>query len=591
MELIPKAQLWVIKELLNYKKMLFITTLGALADIVLFSSPPIFLAGIIEELFGLQRLEIIALWIMIFIVVAIVQVTFFFLAAYYNEVLAHRITTDISADLYMTLQNRSLSYLDRFDIGEIMARASNDTRRLNIGLSPAYRLVIQIFLQIVVITLMLNYFEPRFVPLYFIMLPIFFLLVYLYLRKVYPIEVRLLTDFEKISVVSAESISGIKELKSYVAEKRFLDRFNSYSKIHSQTNYQQGKNEALYYPYLLFWFFVGLFAFTGIFWILDGSLTIAAFAGAIGSFLMFKFLSEALSWAAVASATAVASSNRLYKVIFEDESVLTQSPQSGNREFNPDNTKIEFRNVSFRYTEDTPWALKNASFAINPGETAVIVGPPGSGKSTINKLIQRLYSPNEGTILIGEQNILEYNNDSFRKSVVSIEQEIFLFSTSVEENLRFGKLNATIDEIKQATRLAKADKFIENLSEGYKSEIGERGVKLSGGEKQRIAIARAILLNPSILLMDDASSALDAKTEFEIQNAISTILGTRTSLITTHRLSIIAKASKVIVVDHGEIVAIGKHSELIETIPDYRKLFEKIYNLPSIPVSLKSTGD
>ncbi|MHA1990377.1 MAG: ABC transporter ATP-binding protein [Candidatus Hodarchaeales archaeon] len=591
MEIIPKAQLWVIRELFKYKKMSFITTLGALVDIILFSTPPIFLAGIIEELFGSQRLEIVALWIFVFIIVAVVQVTFFFLAAYYNEVLAHRITTDISADLYMTLQNRSLSYLDRFDIGEIMARASNDTRRLNIGLSPAYRLVIQIFLQIVVITLMLNYFEPRFVPLYFFMLPFFFLLVYLYLRKVYPIEVRLLTDFEKISVVSNEAVSGIKELKSYVAEKRFLDRFNSYSKIHSQTNYQQGKNEALYYPYLLFWFFVGLFAIIGIFWILDESLTIAAFAGAISSFLMFKFLSEALSWAAVASATAIASSNRLYKVIFEDESVLTQSPRSGNNKFDPDNTKIEFRNVSFRYTEDTPWALKNASFTINPGETAVIVGPPGSGKSTINKLIQRLYSPNEGVILIGERNILDYDNDSFRKSVVSIEQEIFLFSTSVEENLRFGKLDATMDEIKQATRLAKADKFIEKLPEGYSSEIGERGVKLSGGEKQRIAIARAILLNPSILLMDDASSALDAKTEFEIQNAISTILKTRTSLITTHRLSIIAKASKVIVIDHGEIVAIGKHSKLIETIPDYRKLFEKIYDLPPIPVSLESSGD
>lgn len=579
---IPKAQVWVLKKLFQYKKMFFLTSIGAFVDIVLFTTPPLFLAGIIQELFGDQRIEILTCWILAFFVVAIIQVTFFFLAGYYNEVLAHRVTTDITADLFKTLQNRSLSYLDQFDVGEIMARASNDTRRLNIGLSPAYRLIIQIFLQIVIITLMLNVFENRFIFVFYLLLPGFFFLVYLYLKRVYPVEVKLLTDFEKLSVVSRESIEGIRELKSYTSEKKFLNRFNTHSKIHADTNYLQGKNEALYYPYLLYWIFAGIFAILGIIWITDGTLTIANFTGAIGTYLMFKFLSEAWGWAVVASASAVASSNRLYKVIYEDENISTQAPQQGNLEYDPENAKIEFRNVSFRYGEKAPWALRNISFTVNSGDTVCIVGPPGSGKSSINKLIQRLYSPTEGVILIGDQNILEYNNDSFRKNIASIEQEIFLFSTSIEDNLRFGKLDASDEEVKLAAKLAKAHNFIENLPDGYKSEIGERGVKLSGGEKQRIAIARAILLNPSILLMDDASSALDAKTEFEIQEAISTILKTRTSLITTHRLSVITNASKVIVVDKGRIVAIGKHSSLIKSVPDYRRLFEKIYDLPSI---------
>ena len=241
--------------------------------------------------------------------------------------------------------------------------------------------------------------------------------------------------------------------------------------------------------------------------------------------------------------------------------------------FNPLASSVEFDHVWFKYEGRDEWALQDVSFRIDAGETAVFVGAPGSGKSTINKLILRLYRPVKGSIMVGGRDVFEYENNSYRKYISAIEQEVFLFSETIDENLKFGFPDATEEVIRTSIQMAQAEKFINTFPKKLQTEIGERGVKLSGGEKQRLAIARALLMNPSVLLMDDASSALDAKTELEIQEAIENILRTRTSIITTHRLSIISRATKVVLINDGRIVAIGTHIELLEKQPEYRRLF------------------
>ena len=243
--------------------------------------------------------------------------------------------------------------------------------------------------------------------------------------------------------------------------------------------------------------------------------------------------------------------------------------------------KIELKNVSFRYTNvDQKYVLKNLNLTINPNETVVLIGPPGSGKSTINKLLLRLYKPTVGEILVGGHNIFNYDS-SYQNSISAIEQNPFLFSDTIDFNVKFGKPSASDEEVEEALKIAQAQ-FVFSLPNKANTEIGDRGVKLSGGEKQRLAIARALLLNPRILIMDDASSALDAQTEMKIQESIASVLKERTSIITTHRLSVIAKADKIILLENGEVLAQGTHKELITKSIHYRKLFEKQYDLPPL---------
>lgn len=241
---------------------------------------------------------------------------------------------------------------------------------------------------------------------------------------------------------------------------------------------------------------------------------------------------------------------------------------------------IEFKDVSFKYSEDREWALKDINLEINQGETVAIVGGPGSGKSTFIKLLLRLYDPQKGSVLIDGREIGEYSSNSLREQISAIEQDVFLFSESIRENIAFGKPDASLEEVENSAKLAKVHEFISTYAEGYDTMVGERGITLSGGQKQRIAIARALLMDPLILIMDDASSALDAETESQIQEAIKNILKTRTSVIITHRLALISEADKVIVFEKGEIVAIGPHQKILRTSTHYRRLFESSYELP-----------
>jgi ABC-type multidrug transport system fused ATPase/permease subunit len=298
-----------------------------------------------------------------------------------------------------------------------------------------------------------------------------------------------------------------------------------------------------------------------------------------GYVLMMAGLSEELDWAMSFIVRALAAAKRLYKIIYdEDKGEFNE----GSDNLDNKSSTLEFRNVSFQYEGTNSNVLEDISFTISENETLAIVGGPGSGKSTLTKLIQRLYLPSKGVILIGGLPIIEYSNQSLRQRIATVEQDIFLFNASVKENIKFGKPEATDEEVIAAANYAEAYDFIMEMPQQFDTLIGERGVRLSGGQAQRISIARALLMNPKILIMDDAAAALDAKTEIKIQKAITEILKTRTTIITTHRLAIISKADKVIILERGKLVGIGSHEHLIRTNPFYRRLFEHHYELPPL---------
>jgi ATP-binding cassette subfamily B protein len=516
------------------------------------------------------------------IIVSIVQAITFYIIATTNEILAHRVTTDMTADLFTSLQKRPLQYHDQIRIGDVMARSTGDTRIINIGLSPAFRIFGQIITAIVFSSVILFTINVELTLILFLSAPLYGYFLYRFGKTLEPMSKEVQEVFGELSVHTAETMQGIRELKSYNAERYACEEFNSFTTNHSDKMRRVGVTAAWYYPGLLQVVVLGLTTVLGIYFVTQGRISIPELVAYIGLISTINWIGRNLHWSAEYVAKTNAATKRVRDMIIE-ESI---EPDSGTSVFTGDNTIIELQNVSFRFQSDRDWALEGVTLTINHGDTVAIVGGPGSGKSTFNKLLLRLYEPTSGEIRVGGKKLSEYTNKSLRDQISVIEQDVFLFSDTVRSNIAFGKPQVVETEVNHAAKLAAADEFIDLFEDGYETQIGERGVRLSGGQKQRIAIARALVMDPAILIMDDASSALDAETEEKIQNAIRNVLKTRTSIVTTHRLAVIAEANKVLVFDKGKIVAEGTHDYLIRSSLYYRRLFENHYELP--PLIVKS---
>ncbi len=511
--------------------------------------------------------------------VAVIQAAIYFSVSFINEVLAHRVTTDITEDLFVSLQQRSLTYHDKVNIGEIMGRATGDTRSINIGLSPAVRTIIAV-VTIWGITIYQAFTaHSLFGWILAGSFAIFLLLTIKYTMDILDLSTATLQEFARLSDIGVTSFSGIRELKNYVAEPWMKRKFAKQVLKHMKAKIMEGEKWAVFYPMLVLNLFAVAVIAATVYYSSQSpeSLSVEKVVLLVGLVLLARAVSEELHWTSWMTITMVAASQRVYDVLTAND---PGNFSDGTVDYDGTPATIEFRNVWFQYEPSMPMVLKDISFRIEENQTVVIVGTPGSGKSTLAKLVQRLYLPTKGEVLIGERRITDYTNRSLRKNIATVEQDIFLFNDTVLENIRFGKPDATFEEVQQVAKLAQAHDFIMQLPNQYSNIIGEGGVKLSGGQAQRIAIARALLMNPSILIMDDGASALDAKTEIQIQKAIDEVLKTRTTLITTHRLSIIAKADLILIFDKGTLVGMGSHEELIRKNTFYRRLFEKHYALP-----------
>ena len=516
----------------------------------------------------------------ILIPISIAQVLLFFLTSFINEILAHRVSTDMTADLFNELQGRSLSYHDSKDVGDIMARASNDTRTINMGISPGLRILIAYisiwFVGLYVIIILLPSFT---ILLNVISFFLFLFLTFKYGKSIEPLSTKALNKLSEVSSITNDSLVGIRDIKIFTAEKILERKFIKKTTKESEIKEREGKLGAWFYPNLIVRLYTIFMIGYSLFLTVEGMLSIRDFVLIVTLMSTVLGMADELNWVSFLSVGTIAAANRLCEYIDEQDHY---NYDDGNIKIDQLIPNIKFENVNFSYPSSNQLILNDISFEIKENETLAIVGGPGSGKSTLTKLIQRLYIPNSGRITIGGRNIKDLDNSEFRKFIATVEQEIFLFNDTIYENMKFGKIDAKLDDIMKIAKIAQAEEFIEKLPLGYDTILGENGVKISGGQAQRIAIARALILNPSILIIDDGASALDAKTEKLIQDAIKDILKTRTTLITTHRLAIIAEADKILILDKGQLVGFGSHEELIHNNDYYRNLFEEHYELPEI---------
>ena len=483
-------------------------------------------------------------------------------------------------EFFETIQHKPLRYHDNAKAGDLQALATNDVRIINTMIShgsfffyPFFQVAITLLLLITTIDIRLALACIPFVFFY-----IYFILYYR--RKIAPFAAKRLRKHSNLAVVLQDSITGASVVRSFAAEGLERKKFKKAVNAFRDNSIGEYKVQAKYFPMLVLYITIGITLIFSLVFVFQNSLTIGELAATNLLLITLVDPTNLIWWATNDMMSGFAACSRLFTALSNDYNEDQRiKNQPWPKEFKG---KIEFRDVTFAYEngeKTRPPVLKNLNFTIEPNQKVALVGPTGCGKTTIAKLLLLLYEPQQGTILLDGKNIQDYPLEELRRKMGYIEQDIYLFSQSILENIAFGNQNAIHNEIINVAKLAQVDDFVQNFTDGYNTVVGERGTRLSGGEKQRVAIARAFLTNPAILILDDSVSAIDSETEEKIGRAMENIIKNRTTLIITHRLHTIRTSDKILVLKHGRIVAEGNHSELFQASEDYRRIFMKRVSL------------
>ena len=507
------------------------------------------------------------------------------------ELIAQRIERDVRDELYVSLLGKSMTFHSLQPVGDTMARATNDVREVNYMFSPGLNLVVGslVFLVMPLIFAPHYHWSLELAPVLFTVA--YFIALRRYLRTLDPITEDVRKSFGEMNTHLSEALDGIETMKGAAQEDAEVKRFDANARRLRNNNVRQGDVEARFVPLLLFFIALAVGLLHAILLYRQGILNTGDVVAYFGILLMLDFPTWTSIWAYSQISSGLAGARRILELM-NRENNLDQNAQGYTGAMKG---KIEFRNVSFAYLNEKEEVksekkipsdfsllpsrpenvLSGISFTIQPGQTVAIVGQTGTGKTSLVKLVNRTYDIPSGQVLVDGVDVRDWNLASLRSQISIIEQDVFLFSRSVSENIAFGKPAATEEEIVAAARSAQADEFIHEFEKGYETVIGERGVTLSGGQRQRLAIARAFLTDPRVLILDDSTSAIDSATEDMIQRAIAAAARGRTTLIITHRLSQIRWADLIIVLRKGRIAAIGSHDELMKTSEAYSRIFRE----------------
>lgn len=486
------------------------------------------------------------------------------------ELFGQRLERDIREELYVNLLGKSMTFHNLQPVGDIMARATNDVREINLMFNPGINLVVgsAIFMFMPLII------APRYHPS-LVITPALYIIAYTiairqYLRELDPVTDEVRKSFGTLNSRLAEAIDGVETVKGMAQERTEVRRFIANAQRYRDAVVHQGDIEARFLPLLLLAMANAAGLLHSLILYSQGLLVVGDVVAYFGLLQLLGFPTFVSLFAYSQVSLGVAGAKRILELI-NKETKLDQNIAGYNSEMQGE---IEFKNVTFIYESGEP-ALQDITFKVRPGQTVAIVGQTGTGKTSLVKLVNRTYDASSGQVFVDGIDVREWNLEGLRKKISIIEQDVFLFSRSISDNINFGLQDASRELSVEAAKAAQAEEFINSLPESYETVIGERGVTLSGGQRQRIALARAFLTDPKILILDDSTSAIDSETEDNIQQAIYAAARGRTTLIITHRLSQIRWADLIIVLRQGRLVAAGTHDELMHSSDAYQRIFSE----------------
>jgi subfamily B ATP-binding cassette protein MsbA len=502
----------------------------------------------------------------------LLQSLFSFGSSYGLEWTGERVVTDLRKRLYEHLHRLGFRYFSTTRLGEITSRLTNDVGSIRTALTDALPQTVTISFSLVGSISLMVILNWRLSLIVFLTVPAVTIASRYFGNKVRSLSRGIQDDLADSTAIAEDTLSAIRVVKAFVREQFEIGRYNkAIEKLFERSRHKIWLTS-------LFWSAMGLL-FMGtlvvIFWfggkeVLAGRLT----TGDLVAFIFYAFsIARSVGQSSrlyTSLNSAIGASDRIFDLLDELPEVQNKPGAIEVREVNG---AVAFDEVTFAYEPDRP-VLKQIDFKVEAGQTIALVGPSGAGKTTLLNLIPRFFDPQQGVIRLDGRDITEITKESLRRHIAVVPQDVHLFGTTIRENIRYGKLKATDQEIIAAARDANAWEFIDRIPEKLDASIGEKGVKLSGGQRQRIAIARALLKNPRILLLDEATSSLDSESEAQIQEALDRLMENRTTLIIAHRLSTVQHADRILVLDQGRIVQDGTHSELIQASGLYQHLYQ-----------------
>ncbi len=481
--------------------------------------------------------------------------------------------TDLRDALYRKVMSLSFANIDQLQTGRLVTRLTNDITQVQNAVMMLLRMMVRAPLLLLGSIVMAIITGPRLALLFIVLLPLVLATIAMVINKVFPMFKEVQARLDDLNTVMQENLMGVRVVKAFVREEHEMRRFADVNEKLMALAIKAGRIGAVGFPTVMFLLNMGVVV---VLWfggnlVADGSMQVGQVIAFI-NYLMRTLMSTVMvSMLVLNFSRAEASADRILEIMDAEPLVLNQPDAVVDV---PTRDRLRFEHVTFAYDGDNPApVLKDLDFEVTPGQTVAILGATGSGKSTLVHLIPRFYDVQAGHVRFADLDVRDADKHELRRRIAIAFQETVLFSGTIKDNIRYGRPDATDEEVESAARIAEAHDFIMDFPEGYETEVGQRGVNLSGGQKQRIAIARALVVDPDVLILDDSTSSVDVDTEAKIQDALANYARERTTFIIAQRISSVLTADKILVLEHGRISAMGTHDELIESSPVYREIF------------------
>ena len=507
------------------------------------------------------------------LVIAMVKGVFTFLQNFMSEKASQNMAYDLRNEIFNKITEMSFSFYDKQQTGQLMTRVTSDVDTLRQFIGQGFLQLVGAVITLIVVAIVLFTTNWQLALVEVLSIPIIFVLLAYFIQRVRPLFMAAQMKLGALNTVLQENLAGIRVVRSFAREPHEVQRYTNINQELSDVNIDVTRKFSVNFPAIFMVVNVTtlLVILIGGFQVIGSALKVGELV-AFNSYLAvliqpifaFGFLSSFVSRAAV-------SAERVFEVL-DAKSDVTEKPDA--KMLPAVQGHVEFKNVTFKFAGDERPVLSGINLVAEPGQTIAIMGKTGSGKSSIINLIPRFYDANTGQILIDNHDVKDVTLDSLRGAIGIVLQDNILFSGSIRDNIAYGKPEATLDDVMAAAKAAQADAFITEMPDGYNTLVGERGVGLSGGQKQRVAIARALLIDPRILILDDSTSAVDAETEYQIQQALDKLMKGRTTFVIAQRISTVRDADKIVLLDNGRVMAQGTHEDLLATSPLYGEIID-----------------